>query len=34
MLCLVPVMTIKELFDFVTDLAINDENIDEYLDKV
>ena len=26
-------MTIKELFDFITDLSITEENIDEYLDK-
>ena len=29
----VPVMTVKELFDFITDPTINDTNIDEYLEK-
>ncbi|XP_041357623.1 serine/threonine-protein kinase RIO1-like [Gigantopelta aegis] len=29
----VSTMTIKELFDFITDLAITEENIDDYLDK-
>ena len=27
-------MSVKELFDFVTDITITQENIDEYLDKV
>ncbi|XP_035207867.1 serine/threonine-protein kinase RIO1-like [Stegodyphus dumicola] len=27
----VPVMTVRELFDFITDYNINDENIDDYL---
>lgn len=26
-------LTVKELFDFVTDCSINEENIDDYLDK-
>lgn len=26
-------MTVKELFDFVTDPTVNDENIDDYLDR-
>lgn len=26
-------MTVKELFDFITDPTINDTNIDEYLEK-
>ncbi len=26
-------MTVKELFDFVTDPTVRDENIDDYLDK-
>ena len=30
----VGVMTTKELFDFITDVTINDENVDQYLDKV
>lgn len=29
----VPTMTSKQLFDFITDPNINDENIDEYLEK-
>lgn len=29
----VPVMTVKELFEFITDLNITDENIDDYLAK-
>ncbi|XP_078449862.1 serine/threonine-protein kinase RIO1 [Lampetra planeri] len=29
----VPVMTVRELFDFITDPTINDDNIDQYLDK-
>ena len=29
----VSTMTIKELFDFVTDVTITDKNIDEYLDR-
>lgn len=29
----VPVMTVKELFDFITDLNITDDNIDDYLAK-
>ena len=27
-------MTLKELFDFVTDLNITEENIDEYLNRM
>ena len=30
----VAVMTGKELFDFVTDLSINDDNVDDYLSAV
>ncbi|MGH0119302.1 UNVERIFIED_CONTAM: hypothetical protein FKN15_025773 [Acipenser sinensis] len=30
----VPVMTVRELFEFVTDPSITSENIDEYLEKV
>ena len=26
-------MTVKELFDFITDLSITDNNLDDYLDK-
>ena len=26
-------MTVKELFDFVTDPTVNDSNIDDYLNK-
>ena len=26
-------MTVKELFDFVTDLSITDDNVDAYLDR-
>jgi len=26
-------MTVKELFDFVTDPTVDDSNIDDYLDK-
>jgi len=26
-------MTVKELFDFVTDLSITDDNVDDYLEK-
>ena len=26
-------MTVKELFDFITDLSITEENLDEYLDR-
>ncbi len=26
-------MTIKELFDFITDLSINPDNMDDYLDR-
>ena len=26
-------MTVKELFEFVTDMSITEENMDEYLDK-
>ena len=26
-------MTLKELFDFITDLSITAENLDEYLDR-
>ena len=26
-------MTVKELFDFITDLTITDDTIDEYLDN-
>ncbi len=26
-------MTTKELFDFITDMTINEENIEEYLEK-
>ena len=29
----VPVMTVKELFDFITDPTIRETNIDEYLEK-
>ncbi|XP_046558908.1 serine/threonine-protein kinase RIO1-like [Haliotis rubra] len=29
----VSAMTVKELFDFVTDMSITDDNIDDYLDK-
>lgn len=28
------VMTVKELFDFITDATINEDNMDEYLDAV
>lgn len=27
-------MTVKDLFDFITDPTINDTNMDEYLEKV
>lgn len=27
-------MTVKELFDFITDATITEENMDKYLDKV
>lgn len=27
-------MTVKELFDFITDLTIADESVDDYLEKV
>lgn len=30
----VAVMTVKELFDFITDATINEDNMDEYLDTV
>ena len=30
----VAVMTGKELFDFITDLSISDDNIDDYLSAV
>ncbi len=26
-------MTVKELFDFITDLAITENNLDEYLER-
>lgn len=26
-------MTVKELFDFVTDVTINDDNIEDYLER-
>jgi RIO kinase 1 len=26
-------MTVKELFDFVTDPTVNDDNINDYLDR-
>lgn len=29
----VPVMTVKELFDFVTDPTVKEENMDEYLER-
>ena len=29
----VSTMTVKELFDFITDLSITEENLDEYLDR-
>ena len=29
----VPVMTVKELFDFVTDPTVTEENMDDYLGK-
>jgi RIO kinase 1 len=29
----VPVMTVKELFDFITDPTINETNVDDYLEK-
>jgi len=30
----VPTMSLRELFDFVTDVTINKDNIDQYLDKM
>jgi RIO kinase 1 len=30
----VAVMTVRELFDFITDLSITKATVDEYLDKV
>lgn len=30
----VAVMTVRELFDFITDLSINQNNMDQYLEKV
>lgn len=30
----VATMTTKELFEFVTDVALTDEKVDEYLEKV
>lgn len=30
----VATMTVKELFDFITDATITEENMDKYLDKV
>lgn len=30
----VAVMTVRELFDFITDPSITSQNIDQYLDKV
>ncbi|XP_076801428.1 serine/threonine-protein kinase RIO1-like [Clavelina lepadiformis] len=30
----VPSMNVRELFDFVTDVTINDSNIDKYLEKI
>lgn len=30
----VSTMTVKELFDFITDPTINDENMDEYLERI
>ena len=30
----VAVMTVRELFDFVTDLSITEDNVDQYLEKV
>jgi RIO kinase 1 len=30
----VAVMSIKDLFDFITDPTINDKNMNEYLDKM
>lgn len=30
----IAVMTTKELFDFITDVAITDDKVNEYLDKV
>lgn len=30
----VAVMTIRELFDFIVDPAITDENVDSYLEEV
>jgi RIO kinase 1 len=29
----VSTLTVKELFDFVTDISITDDNLDDYLDK-
>lgn len=30
----IAVMTVKELFDFVVDASIADEDVDDYLEKV
>lgn len=30
----VAVMTVRELFDFITDPSINQNNMDQYLEKV
>lgn len=30
----VAVMTVRELFDFITDPSINQDNLDQYLQKV
>ena len=30
----VSTMTVKELFDFITDLSINADNIDSYIDRL
>lgn len=27
-------MTVRELFDFITDVSITQQNLDQYLDKV
>lgn len=27
-------MTVKEFFDFITDVTINEENMEQYLDKI
>lgn len=27
-------MSLRELFDFITDVSINKDNIDEYLEKI